>query len=78
MLTQACTTFVPYLGHTPYKITYASDYFPQLYQYALELISRGHAYICQQEPEIVGLWDGPMSPWRERPVDESLALFEVR
>lgn len=28
------------LGHKPYKITYASDYFPQLYEYAVELIKR--------------------------------------
>ena len=71
-------SFVPQSGHTPHKITYASDYFPQLYQYAVQLIKRGHAYVCHQEQEVVGLRDGPVSPWRERPVGESLALFEVR
>ena len=64
-------------GHTPYKITHASDYFPQLYKYAVELIKRGHAYVCHQEPEVVRHWDAPPSPWKERPIDESLALFEV-
>jgi glutamyl/glutaminyl-tRNA synthetase len=64
-------------GHTPYQITHASDYFPQLYEYAMELISRGHAYVCHQEPEVVRHWDAPPSPWRKRPIDESLALFEV-
>ena len=58
-------------------ITHASDYFPKLYEYAVELISRGHAYVCHQEPEVIKLWDARPSPWRERPVEESLALFEV-
>ena len=65
-------------GHTPHKVTHASDYFPQLYQYAKELIRRGHAYVCHQEAEVVGQRNAPLSPWRDRPVDESLALFEVR
>ncbi len=65
------------VGHTPYQITHASDYFPQLYEYAMELISRGHAYVCHQEPEVVRHWDAPPSPWRKRPIDESLGLFEV-
>lgn len=65
------------VGHTPYRITHASDYFSQLYKYAMELISRGHAYVCHQEPDVVRRWDAPPSPWRERPVEESLALFEV-
>ena len=65
------------VGHTPYQITHASDYFPQLYEYAVELISRGHAYVCHQEPEVLRRWDAPPSPWRERPIEESMALFEV-
>lgn len=65
------------LGHTPYKITHASDYFLQLYEYAVELIKRDHAYVCHQEPESVSEWRAPPSPWRERPVSESLTLFEV-
>ena len=70
-----CTLII--VGHTPYQITHASDYFSQLYEYAMELIRRGHAYVCHQEPEVVRRWDAPPSPWRERPIDESLALFEV-
>ena len=65
------------VGHTPYRTTHASDDFPQLYEYGVELISRGHAYVCHQEPEMVRRWDAPPSPWRERPIEESLALFEV-
>ena len=65
-------------GYTPYKITHASDYFPQLYQYALELIRRGHAYVCHQEPEVMRQRNAPVSPWRQRLINESLVLFEVR
>ena len=77
--TQACPSiFFILSGYTPYKITHASDYIPQLYQYALELIRRGHAYVCHQEPEVMRQRNAPPIPWRQRPIDESLALFEVR
>jgi glutaminyl-tRNA synthetase len=36
------------MGHKPWKITYASDYFPQLYDFAIELIKKGKAYVCHQ------------------------------
>ena len=82
------------LGFSPAKVTYASDYFPQLYDYGKELISRGHAYVCHQEKQHASGYysdhtksfvpsnqqDGqlqPVSPWRERPIQESLELFEV-
>lgn len=65
------------LGHRPYKITYASDHFPQLYKYALELINRDHAYVCHQPPSEVRDREAPPSQWRDRPKEESLRLFEV-
>ena len=34
------------IGHKPYKVTFASDYFPQLYTYAVELIKRWHCQLC--------------------------------
>ena len=34
------------MGYTPYKITYASDYFDQLLEYAKQLIHQGDAYVC--------------------------------
>ena len=61
---------------------YASDYFEPLYQYALELIRRGKAYVCDHTPEEVdhmrGAPDRPgeESIYRDRPMEESLDLFE--
>ena len=61
---------------------YASDYFAQLYGYAVTLIKVGKAYVCDLSPADTdrhrGAPDRPGqdSPWRERPVDENLDLFE--
>jgi glutaminyl-tRNA synthetase len=41
------------MGHKPWKITYASDYFPQLYDFAIELIKKGKAYVCHQTKQEV-------------------------
>ncbi len=60
---------------------YASDYFEQLYQYALELIRRGKAYVCDLSPEEMRQFRGTLtepgreSPFRERSVEENLDLF---
>jgi glutaminyl-tRNA synthetase len=67
---------VEWLGYKPYKITYSSDYFDQLYQYACELITRDLAYVCHQKQEEIKGFNPPPSPWRDRPVSESLQLFE--
>ena len=67
---------VEWLGYKPYKITYSSDYFDLLYQYAYELTRRGLAYVCHQKPEELRGFDPPPSPWRDRPVEENLKLFE--
>ena len=42
---------VEWLGFKPYKITHASDQFDKLYEYAVELIKRGKAYVCHQQYE---------------------------
>ncbi|XP_006873679.1 PREDICTED: glutamine--tRNA ligase isoform X2 [Chrysochloris asiatica] len=68
---------VSWLGYTPYKVTYASDYFDQLYAWALELIRRGQAYVCHQRGEELKGHNPLPSPWRDRPVEESLLLFEA-
>ena len=39
---------VAWMGWKPWKITYSSDYFDQLHVFAIELIKRGHAYVCHQ------------------------------
>jgi len=67
---------VSWLGYKPAKVTHSSDYFEQLYQWAVQLIREGHAYVCHQKPEEVRGRDPPPSPWRERPAKESLQLFE--
>jgi glutaminyl-tRNA synthetase len=60
---------------------YASDYFDQLYEYAVQLIKKGKAYVCDHTPEEVdrmrGAPDkvGEPSHYRERSVEESLDLF---
>jgi len=59
----------------------ASDYFDQLYAYALELIKGGHAYVCDLSPADTEKYRGSPtevgqnSPWRDRSVDENLDLF---
>lgn len=67
---------VDWLGYQPYKVTYSSDYFDQLYDYAVDLIKRGLAYVCHQKPHELRGFNPPPSPWRDRPVAESLTLFE--
>jgi glutaminyl-tRNA synthetase len=66
------------MGHTWWKITYASDYFDQLYECALELIKRGKAYVCHQTPEEIEACRKTHSdsPHRNRSVEENLQLFE--
>ena len=63
------------------RFYYASDYFPQMYGYAVELIKKGLAYVCELSPEEFKEHRGSIgvpatSPWRDRPVEESLDLFE--
>ncbi|KAG2401209.1 Glutamine--tRNA ligase [Vigna angularis] len=69
---------VQWMGWKPFKITYTSDYFQELYELAVELIKRGHAYVDHQTPdEIKEYREKKMnSPWRDRPISESLKLFE--
>lgn len=67
---------VRWLGYEPYQITHASDNFGKLYELAVKLIKEDLAYIChQKQSEIQGI-NPPPSPWRNRPIKESLALFE--
>uniref|UniRef100_A0A8C8SYK7 Glutamine--tRNA ligase n=1 Tax=Pelusios castaneus TaxID=367368 RepID=A0A8C8SYK7_9SAUR len=72
----AIREMVEWLGYKPYAVTHASDYFDQLYGWAVELIRRGHAYVCHQRVEEIKGHNPPPSPWRDRPVEESLLLFE--
>ncbi|GAC95741.1 glutamyl-tRNA synthetase [Pseudozyma hubeiensis SY62] len=74
---------VRWLGFEPFKVTYSSDYFQQLYDLAVELIKRGKAYVDHSTPEEIkeqrgGPERGPRKPsrFRDRPVQESLQDFE--
>ena len=67
---------VEWLGYQPYKITHSSDYFQELYELAVEMIRRGHAYVCHQKVNEIKGHNPPPSPWRERPIKQSLMLFE--
>ncbi|XP_052738292.1 probable glutamine--tRNA ligase isoform X1 [Bicyclus anynana] len=67
---------VEWLGYKPYKITHSSDYFDQLYEWAVKLIKKDLAYVCHQKSEEIKGFNPPPSPWRNRPVEESLQLFE--
>ena len=63
------------------RFYYASDYFEQMYRYAVELIEKGLAYVCELSPEQMREYRGDLqtpaqSPYRDRPVEESLDLFE--
>jgi glutaminyl-tRNA synthetase len=66
------------LGYEPYKITHASDQFDQLYEWAKDLIRRNLAYMCHQKGDELKGHNVAESPWRNRPIEESLQLFEVR
>ncbi|XP_029011138.1 glutamine--tRNA ligase [Betta splendens] len=72
----AIKDMVEWLGYTPYAVTHASDNFQQLYNLAVDLIRRGHAYVCHQKGEELKGHNAPPSPWRDRPIEESLVLFE--
>ncbi|CAF4936556.1 unnamed protein product [Pieris macdunnoughi] len=67
---------VEWLGYKPYKITHSSDYFDQLYEWAVKLINKDMAYVCHQKAEEIKGFNPPPSPWRNRPIEESLQLFE--
>jgi glutaminyl-tRNA synthetase len=64
------------------KLFYASDYFDTLYDYALQLIKMGKAYVCSLSAEEMRAYRGTLkepgknSPYRDRSVVENLALFE--
>ena len=64
------------------RLFFASDYFEQLYQYAVWLIKDGKAFVCSLSPEEIRGYRGTLtepgreSPYRTRPIEENLDLFE--
>ncbi len=62
------------------RFFYGSDYFEKDYEYAVELIKKGLAYVCELTPEQFKEYRGDLntpavSPYRDRPIEESLDLF---
>ncbi|MEA3507696.1 MAG: glutamine--tRNA ligase/YqeY domain fusion protein [Synergistota bacterium] len=72
---------VTWLGFSWAKLAYASDYFEQFYAWAIDLIENGKAYVDHQSAEEIRENRGTLtkpgvpSPWRDRPVEENLELF---
>lgn len=65
------------------RLYYASDYFEQLHEYAVQLIKKGKAYVCDLSPQEIREYRGTLtehgkeSPYRNRSVEENLDLFEI-
>ncbi|MDP2059895.1 MAG: glutamine--tRNA ligase/YqeY domain fusion protein [Flavobacteriaceae bacterium] len=74
---------IQWLGFEWNKECYASDYFQQLYDWAILLIEKGLAYVDSQSAELIAQQKGTPtqpgveSPYRNRPVAENLELFEA-
>lgn len=63
------------------RMFYGSDYFEKTYELAIGLIKKGLAYVCELTPEEFKEYRGSIgvpgkSPWRDRPIEESLDLFQ--
>lgn len=73
---------IEWLGFKWKNIFYASDYFQQLWDFAIQLIKEGKAYVDEQSADEIAKQKGTPtqagvnSPYRDRPVEESLDLFE--
>ncbi|RZB35032.1 MAG: glutaminyl-tRNA synthetase [Desulfobacteraceae bacterium Eth-SRB1] len=63
------------------RLYYTSDYFDQLYEYAVQLIKKGKAYVCSLSAEEIRKHRGTLtehgkdSPWRNRSIEENLDMF---
>lgn len=72
---------IEWLGFKWGNIYHASDYFQQLWDFAIRLIKEGKAYVDEQSSELIAAQKGTptqpgtASPFRDRPIEESLALF---
>ncbi|MCR4853610.1 MAG: glutamine--tRNA ligase/YqeY domain fusion protein, partial [Prevotella sp.] len=73
---------IKWLGYEWANIYYASDYFQELWDFAVWLIKQGRAYIDEQSAEVIAQQKGTTtspgtnSPFRDRPIEENLRLFE--
>lgn len=73
---------IQWLGFKWGKVYYTSNYFQQLWNFAIQLIKKGKAYIDEQSSEEIAKqkgipnYSGINSPYRNRPIEESLSLFD--
>ncbi len=71
-----------WLGAKPDRICYGSDYFDKCYEYAVLLIKKGLAFVCDLSQEEMTAYRGTLtepgknSPWRDRSIEENHDLFE--
>lgn len=74
---------ITWLGFKWNKRLWASDYFDEMYEYAVKLIKDGKAYVCDLTPEQIKEYRGTLtepgkeSPYRNRTIEENLTLFEA-
>lgn len=79
--TRAIEEDVRWLGYEWSRLCHASDYFEALYDYAVQLIRQGDAYVDSQDGETIRTTRGTLtepgteSPWRNRSIEENLDLF---
>ena len=79
---EAIKADVAWLGFNWAEVTHASDYFEQIYAYAVDLIQAGKAFVCSLDAEAIRNLRGTLtepgqnSPYRERTVEENLDLFQ--
>ena len=73
---------IKWLGFEWANVYYASDYFQELWDFAVWLIKQGRAYVDEQSAEVIAQQKGTTtspgqnSPYRDRPIEENLRLFE--
>ena len=73
---------VKWLGYDWDSLCFASDYFQQMYDYAVDLVKKGSAYVCDLTPEEIRNSRGTLnepgkdSPFRNRSIDENITLFK--
>jgi len=79
---EAIKADVAWLGFNWAEVTHASDYFEQIYAYAVDLIQAGKAFVCSLDAEAIRNLRGTLtepgqnSPYRERTIEENLDLFQ--
>ena len=79
---QAIKKDIEWLGFSYDEVTHASDYYEQIYQFAVKEIELGNAFVCDMSPEEISANRGTLteagkeSPYRNRSIEENLRLFK--